>query len=148
MTICSCGFDNSGDGRLPERCLGCGVPLRPPDDHKRPVPGFSVSQYDETPVIVIEEMRESDDLLAGIYAIHRSDIRWGRGIGAETYGYYQKGFSATVAVSEFAEGDEVECPECGDDRAMYKSGFDGCVASFANLRCPTCDHEYFAHFDC
>jgi rubredoxin len=144
--ICSCGFDNSG-GRLPENCLGCGVPLRPPDDHKRPTPGFDVHES-EGPYIVTAEERERDpERLAGIYVVHRSDIRWGRGIGAECYGYYQRGLSATVDVAEYSDDGETECPECGDDRALYKTAFDGCVAATWSLRCSTCDHVYYEHYD-
>lgn len=140
--ICDvCSYDMGHDLGESGRCEGCGTPLGPSRDQKRPAPGIDVhSEYDDY-VLVTDEMRERNPKLEGRFLIYHSEIKWGRGIGAETYGYYIKKLSEVVSVSKFSE-DHTECPECGDNRALHKHGFDGAVAGYDTLRCNTCDYEY------
>lgn len=144
--ICDvCRFNMGHDLGPSGRCEGCGTPLGPAEDHTVPGPGVSVLDGDE-PYIVSEDERLHDPRMEGRYIIFHNDVRWGRGIGAETYGYYTKKLSEVVDLSKHT--DHTECPECGDNRALHKYGFDGCVASYTTVRCNTCSHEFVEEFDC
>lgn len=138
-----CGFEMGNVSNKKGVCLGCGTPMVPAEDHTKPAPGFDVI---DKPYTVTDEDREHDPRLEDRFIILESDIKWGRGIGAETYGYYQKRLREIVRTAAFT--DEKECPECGDDRAYHASGFDGCVAGYDRLLCNSCDHEYYDEFWC
>ena len=141
-----CGFDYSGASLGKSgRCEGCGTPLGPSSDHERPNPGISVSEYDG-PYVVSDEERRRDPKLDGRVLIRECDIRWGRGIGAETYGYYLKRLEEVVYIANFSE--EECCPECGGLRAVHERGFDGAVAGYERLHCQTCEHEFIEEFWC
>lgn len=147
---CTCGYNNTplpGD-KPPVNCEGCGIPLRPPDDHKRPYPTVFP---DEGPRTVTDWDRETYPALEGVVIIKTADVNWGRGIGAECYGYYTKKFVGVVDLETFEHNREEvpdNCPECGSNRAIYRHGFDGCVASYVALECGTCDRTHFERFDC
>lgn len=135
--------DSLGESGL---CEGCGIPLGPASDHEMPAPGFKVSATYDDPYVVSEEERERNPKLEGRFLIRVADIRWGRGIGAETYGYYVKELEEIVSIPHFS--DEECCPECGGDRAVHHHGFDGAVAGADWLRCNTCGYEFHNEFWC
>ena len=141
-----CSFDMGHDLGESGRCAGCGTPLGPASDHDRPAPGIDVNPDYDDPFTVTEEMRMRNPKMEDRFLILECDIKWGRGIGAETYGYYLKRLEEVVRVGGFAETDK--CPECGDNRAVHEHGFDGCVAGYDRLTCNTCDHEYHDEFWC
>lgn len=172
---CACGFDNEpapGES-YPEKCLGCGTPLRPAADHEKPAPGFDVypeGDADERHPhsfgghTVTDEDVERYPELEGVLHIAHCIIEWGRGIGAETYGYYTKKRVERVDLAEwnpkrasdyFDQSDpEYEpdhpdaCPECGSGQAEHRTGFDGCVAGYDYLQCTACDHMIQEEFHC
>jgi len=120
---CSCGYDNTpyGDTRLPERCEGCGVPLRPADDDHPPEGGRIKPDEGDEPVEIKMPNGETRLLI-------EQDYSWGRGIGAEPSGYY------TTKAVEIVDKD---CPECGYDRARREWNSDGVVAG-ETFTCQCC----------
>lgn len=141
MTVCTCGFDNEplpGDDR-PERCAGCGIPLRPADDHRAPFPGYSIFECDD-PYVVTNGDREDHPELEGVRLIRELDFRWGDGVGADVYGYHTTKRVTVVELSDQGALPDA-CPVCDHDHALrdYASDPVG-IAKAETIECLACDH--------
>ena len=136
---CTCGFDNTplpGDSE-PTKCGGCGTPLRPDSDDPMhsdmPAPGFQVMEHSD-PHIVTESDVEAYPELEGVLVIHTLETDWGRGIGAEPYGYFTRKRVQTEKADE-------PCEECGCEleRYSFSQGHAG-IAGGDSVTCVACDH--------
>lgn len=147
MKCDACGFDMGNSLGESGKCGGCGTPLGPPDDHEVSCPGYTIHPDRHEPYIIDSEDRKWYSNMGGVVVIRKKIIKWGRGIGAETYGYYVKDAEEVVSLPEWSD-DHDECPECGNRRAVREYGFDGCVAGYSRLNCESCDYEFYEQFYC
>lgn len=149
----SCGFqqdDRSESGK----CLGCGYQLDPHPDHSAPAPGFHVDDYDG-PHVVTEQDVDRYPELEGVIIIRELAFEYGRGIGAEPYGYHTlrreqvvdaETYIAAHPDSRLAEelADEA-CPNCGSRTIATVFAQDGAgIAGVASAACDVCDAEVYA----
>lgn len=143
---CSCGFDNEPlpDDEAPTKCGGCGTPLRPDSDDPlhsdMPAPGFNV-RGDEDAHVVTESDVENYPELERVLVIHVLETDWGRGIGAEPYGYY------TRKRIQIEEADE-PCEQCGCEEIRSSFHQDrAAVLSAGTTECARCEHEKSHYVD-
>lgn len=136
---CRCGYDNTplpGE-RAPQRCEGCGTPLRPGDDDPRDQkPGPRVYSNDDA-VIVDDDLRERYPRLdEDVLVIHTLRYEWCNGIGAAPYGHHVREEVVTVT---YEDG----CERCGATEARRRFEQNGAgTAGIRTVTCTRCDHEH------
>lgn len=143
ITCDACGFDMGDSLTDSGRCLGCGTPLGPADDHEPPAPGFRVGEDDPAHVVTDADRERYPDALAGVVAVRRLNYEWGRGIGAEPYGYFTRSQVLVIDLGEYDHRADLPdaCPECEAERALYGHHQDRAgIAWQTATECLTCGH--------
>lgn len=143
---CTCGFDNTplpGD-EAPTKCGGCGAPLRPDSDDPMhsdmPAPGFQIREKEDSHVVTDSDVENYPEL-EGVLVIHQLETEWGRGIGAEPYGYF------TRKRVQIEEADE-PCEKCGSSEERVQFSQDhAAVISAETVECARCEHQKSHYVD-